>query len=156
MSKIKVIPATKNTNSSDAYAMWTDSDGNVWSVEFEWKIFGNAAQVSGISINAVNHKAPVTARLLRQFPMGQVEEQVRAFNGERHRGIKKDVFRVADPEQPSVSVAEIRQVADFYLQAKKNGTSPHQKIIMELKISYPTASRRIRLARDMGLIPNPK
>ena len=154
MSKIKVIPSNKNASGSDAYAVWTDSKGKVWSVEFEWKIFGNAAQVSGISISAVNHKAPVTARLLRQFPMGQVEEQVRAFNGERHRGIKKDAFRVADPEQPSVSVAEIRKVADFYLQAKKDGVSPHQKIIMELNISYPTASRRIRLARDMGLIPD--
>lgn len=160
MSKIEVIPSNKNTSGSDAYAVWTDSDGNVWSVEFEWKIFGNAAQVSGISINAVNHKrnlkTPITARLLRQFPMGQVEEQVRAFHGERHRGTKKDVFRVADPEQPSVSVAEIRQVADFYFQAKKDGVSPHQTIAIELDVSYPTASRRIRLARDMGLIPNPK
>ena len=156
MSKIKVIPSNKNTSGSDAYAVWTDSDGNVWSVEFEWKIFGNTAQVSGISINAVNHETPITARLLRQFPMGQVEEQVRAFHGERHRGTKKDIFRVADPEQPSVSVAEIRQVADFYFQAKKDGVSPHQKIIIELKISYPTASRRIRLARDMGLIPKSK
>ena len=156
MLEIKASPYKRNTNSPDAHALWTDSDGNVWMVEFEWKIFGNAAQVSGFSINAVDHKAPVTARLLRQFPMGQAEEQLRAFHGERHRGNKKNVFRVADPEQPSVSVAEIQQVADFYFQAQKAGASPHQKIIMELKVSYPTASRRIRLARDMGLIPGPK
>ena len=156
MLEIKASPNRRNTNSPDAHALWTDSDGNVWLVEFEWKISKNSAQVSGFSINAVDHKAPITARLLRQFPMGQAEEQLRAFHGERHRGNKKNVFRVADPEQPSVSVAEIQQVADFYFQAQKAGASPHQKIIMELKVSYPTASRRIRLARDMGLIPNPK
>ncbi len=156
MLEIKASPYKRNTDSPDAHALWTDSEGNVWMVEFEWKIFGNAAQVSGISINAVNHKAPVTARLLRQFPMGQVEEQMRVFNGKRHRGNKKNVFRVADPKQPSITEAEIQQIADFYLQAKKEGTSPHQKIIMELNVSYPTASRRIRLARDMGLIPNSK
>jgi len=156
MLEIKASPYKRNTNGPDAHALWTDSDGNVWMVEFEWKIYGNTAQVSGISINAVKHKAPVTARLLRQFPMGQVEEQVRAFKGKLNRGNKKNVFRVANPEQPSISEAEIRQIADFYLQAKKNGISPHQKIIMELKVSYPTASRRIRLARDMGLIPNTK
>ena len=156
MLEIKASPYKRNTNSPDAHALWTDSEGNVWMVEFKWKIFGNAAQVSGVSINAVKHKAPVTARLLRQFPMGQAEEQVRAFKGELHRGNKKSVFRAANPEQPSISEAEIRQIADLYLQAKKGGTSPHQKIIMELKVSYPTASRRIRLARDMGLIPNTK
>jgi hypothetical protein len=156
MLEIKASPYKRNTNSPDAHALWTDSDGNVWLVEFDWKISNRSARVSGFSINAVDHKAPITARLLRQFPMGQAEEQLRAFHGERRRGNKKDVFRVADPEQPSVSVAEIRQVADFYFQAKKDGISPHQKIIMELKVSYPTASRRIRLARDMGLIPNSK
>ena len=156
MLEIKASPYKSNTGSPDAHALWTDSDGNVWLVEFDWKIFNHSAQVSGFSINAVDHTAPITARLLRQFPMGQAEEQLRAFHGERRRGNKKDVFRVADPEQPSVSVAEIQQVADFYFQAKKDGISPHQKIIMELKVSYPTASRRIRLARDMGLIPNPK
>ena len=156
MLEIKASPYKRNTNSPDAHALWTDSDGNVWLVEFDWKISNRSARVSGFSINAVDHTAPITARLLRQFPMGQAEEQLRAFHGERRRGNKKDVFRVADPEQPSVSVAEIQQVADFYFQAKKDGISPHQKIIMELKVSYPTASRRIRLARDMGLIPNPK
>lgn len=156
MLEIKASPYKRNTNSPDAHALWTDSDGNVWLVEFDWKISNRSARASGFSINAVDHKAPITARLLRQFPMGQAEEQLRAFHGERRRGNKKDVFRVADPEQPSVSVAEIQQVADFYFQAKKDGISPHQKIIMELKVSYPTASRRIRLARDMGLIPNSK
>ena len=87
--------------------------------------------------------------------MGKIEEQVREFHGKRIHGAKKNVFRAADKHQPSVSVAEVQQVADFYFEAQRKGESPHQRIIAELNISYPTASRRIRLARDMGLIPNP-
>jgi hypothetical protein len=152
---IKVHTTSKSKLNPDAYAVWTDRDGKSWSIEFEWKFFKHSAQVSGISISAINHKAPITARLLREFPMGRIEEQVREFHGKRIHGDKKNVFRAADKHQPSVSVAEIQQIANFYFEAQKNGDSPHQKIISELNISYPTASRRIRLARDMGLIPNP-
>jgi hypothetical protein len=152
---IKVHTRSNSKLSPDTYAVWTDRDGNSWSVEFEWKFFKHSAQVSGISINAVNHKAPITARFLREFPMGKIEEQLREFHGKRIHGDKKNVFRAADKHQPSVSVAEIQQVANFYFEAQRNGESPHQRIISELNISYPTASRRIRLARDMGLIPNP-
>ena len=155
MMTIKVHTRSHSKLSPDAYAVWTDRDGNSWSIEFEWKFIGLSAQVSGISINAINHKAPITTRFLRDFPMGKIEDQVREFHGRRMHGEKKNVFRTADKHQPSVSVAVIQQVADFYFEAQRNGESPHQKIISELNISYPTASRRIRLARDMGLIPNP-
>ena len=154
MTNIKIHTSSNSKLSPDAYAVWTDLDGNSWSIEFEWKFFEHSAQVSGISITAINHKSPITARLLREFPMGKIEKQVREYRGKRNHSNKNNVFRVADKHQPSVSVAEVQQVADFYFEAQRNGESPHQRIISELNISYPTASRRIRLAKDMGLIPN--
>ena len=133
---------------------WTDRDGNSWSVRFDWELIEHYAQVCGVSIKAVNHNAPLTARLLRELPLGKLEKQVRALIVENIKSNKKDIFRIADEHQPSVSVAEIKRVADLHAQAMKKGESAHQIIISALDISYPTVSRRIRLAKDMGLITN--
>ena len=133
---------------------WTDQNGNSWSVRFDWELIEHYAQVCGVSIKAVDHDAPLTTRILREIPMGKLEKQVRALIVKNIKSNKKDVFRVADKSQPSVSVAEIKRVADLHAQAMNKGESAHQTILSTLNISYPTASRRIRLAKDMGLITN--
>ena len=133
---------------------WTDRNGDSWSIKFEWEFLEHYTQVSGVSIKAMNHNAPFTSRLLREIPMGTLEKQVRALKAKNIKSNKKDVFRIADEHQPSISVAEIKRVVDLYAQAMKKGESAHQIILSTLDISYPTASRRIRLAKDMGLITN--
>lgn len=133
---------------------WTDRNGNSWSIKFDWEFFEHYTQVCGVSIKAVNHNEPFTSRLLREIPLGKLEKQVRALKAGNIKSNKKDVFRVADEHQPSISVAEIKRVVDLYAQAMKDGESAHQIILSTLDISYPTASRRIRLAKDMGLITN--
>jgi len=135
-------------------ASWTDQNGNSWSIKFDWKFFEHYTQVCGVSIKAINHDEPFTSRLLRELPLGKLEKQVRALNAKNIKGNKKNVFRIADEHQPSISVAEIKRVADLHAQAMGKGESAHQIILSTLGISYPTASRRIRLAKDMGLITN--
>lgn len=48
---------------------------------------------------------------------------------------------------------EVVKAADVYLAAVKADTSPLRAVMDELHLSKPTASRRIRAAKDAGLLP---
>lgn len=48
---------------------------------------------------------------------------------------------------------EIARAASIYRDALADGRLPLKAVMKELNLTKPTASRRIRAARDMGLIP---
>jgi hypothetical protein len=109
---------------------WFDDDGDAWCISLEWSYKDGVAYVSGFSMRAIDHDKPVTARLLREVPFGNIQ--------------KKELVQENSLKETVLSL---------YDEAQADGVSLHGKIMEALGVSYPTASRHIRFARDNNLIP---
>ena len=52
-----------------------------------------------------------------------------------------------------ITPGEVERAASIYRDALEDGRLPLKAVMKELDLTKPTASRRIRAARDLGLIP---
>lgn len=72
---------------------------------------------------------------------------------ERARRRALDSIRSGAVGRPGLTDSEVREVADVYLAAQAAGKRPTAAVMDELGLSRDQANRRVKRARDLGLIP---
>lgn len=143
----------KQSQTNDLVIRWIDGNGASWNVEFEMKTVANVARISGFKIHAMSSKTHLTANHLREIPFGQLSEQ---FLVKARRSLPRSQ---AETLPSSVgagrtsSLAQLRRVAELYVQASQQHENIQTFIAEALDVSSATAARRIRAARKSGLLP---
>ena len=140
-------------NHKDLTVQWNDRQGQTWNVEFELKTVSNVARINGFSIHGTSPKARLTANHLRDIPFGELSEQFLAL---ARRALPKNKLETL-PDSSGLgrtsSLAELRRVAELYVQASQKQVDIQFFIAEALEVSSATAARRIRAARKLGLLP---
>lgn len=149
-------PRAKSELRPDVVVTWTDSQNDQWNVIFEFKVNRNVARVSGFSINAVDHAAPLTAQTLRELPFGELSSKTQILLLQHLPRAQSESLPVSAGGRHSSSRLELRRVAALYLEARKTKRDTQRVVAEALGVSRPTAARRIRAARNAGLLDIPK
>ena len=138
---------------SDFVVQWTDRQGQTWNVEFELKIVSNVARINGFSIHGTSPQARLTANHLRDIPFGELSEQFLALARRALPQYKLETLPDSSGLGRTSSLAELRRVAELYVQASEKQVGIQFFIAEALEVSSATAARRIRAARKLGLLP---
>lgn len=140
-------------NRKDLTVQWKDRQGQTWNVEFELKTLSNVARINGFSIHATSPKARLTANHLREIPFGELSEQFLALARRALPKSKLETLPGSTGLGRTSSLAELRRVAELYVQASLEQVDVQLFIAEALGVSSATAARRIRAARKSGLLP---
>ncbi len=68
-------------------------------------------------------------------------------------GALEEISNALHKAQHATIPGKVERAASIYLEAMEDGRLPLKAVMKELDLTKPTASRRIRAARDLGLIP---
>lgn len=143
---------TRNYRPSDRLVFWTDSDGTTWDVEFELKTVGSVARIHSFRICGKTTDACLTANHLRELPFGQLSEEFLRMAYQFFPKKKAETLPGSAGNRRATSLAELRRVASLYRKALLLRVDTQKFVAKALNTSTPTAARRIRAARDIGLL----
>jgi len=143
-------------NRKDLTVQWKDRQGQTWNVEFELKTVANVARINGFSIHGTSPKARLTANHLREVPFGRLSEEFLDIARLALPKSKVETLPSSSGSGRTSSVAELRRVAELYVQASQKQVDIQFFIAEALDVSSATAARRIRAARESGLLPRRK
>ena len=142
----------RGSRPNDLLVFWTDSDGQKWNIEFQLKTVRNIARIHAFQIRGTTPDARLTANQLREVPFGQLSEEFLALAQRFLPKKKSETLPGSAGGQRATSKAELRLVADLYEQAVSQRVDTQKYVAKGLNVSSPTAARRIRAARDIGLL----
>jgi hypothetical protein len=143
---------TRNPRANDRFVSWTDSDGTAWNVEFELKTVGSVARIHSFRISGTTTDARLTANHLREIPFGQLSEEFLRMAHQFLPQKKSETLPGSAGNRRATSLAELRRVASLYREASSLRVDTQKFVAAALNTSTPTAARRIRAARDIGLL----
>lgn len=146
---------------------WTASDGSRWIVRTGWAEVGGRAECVNIAIESVDDMPrPITTSLLRSVPFASLIEAdaleqagagppaMQAAEGRLFTRGRKVVGPGGSPLPPAEVLAEVaaiyREAWGGQGPARRN---PTQAVAEKLAISRSAAAKRVRRARDAGLLP---
>ena len=135
---------SRGSRPNDLLVFWTDSDGQKWNIEFQLKTVGNIARIHAFQIRGTTPDARLTAN--------QLSEEFLALAQRFLPKKKSETLPGSAGGQRATSKAELRLVADLYEQAVSQRVDTQKYVAKGLNVSSPTAARRIRAARDIGLL----
>jgi len=142
----------KQLNRRDLMVELKDGQGQTWKVEFELKTFSNVSRINGFSIHGTSPQARLTANQLREIPFGELSEQFLTLARRALPKNKLDTLPGSTGLGRTSSLAELRRVAELYVQASLKQVDVQRFIAEALGVSSATAARRIRAARKAGLL----
>lgn len=158
---------------------WTDSAGNDWLYEFDWRVIRGRAVPIGVHLwskkksgGEAEGETPLTATTVREFPTGGTLALDRKINARLQKAFAKALSdpryarerrrRIAAAEQWEESqagkpgpkkygAAHFREVAEVYLDALIGG-KPTLAVAERFVVSKSTAAKWVARARQIGLL----
>lgn len=162
--------------------VWEAPDGSRWRVVTRWADIDGRAECVGLELHAIGD-ARVKSKLLRWFPMSVVEQarQSQASNAERGARMARSGAKVGrltgeeyaaaldeqhkafvtpqgrrllgEDGQPLPTADALAEVARIYRDAWAKRRNPTKAVAEALSLSRSAAAKRVRRARDAGLLP---
>lgn len=165
--------------------LWPDEAAGPWAIRLKWGLVGGRRECVGFGITWVGEAPPevLTARLLREVPLGEIisakradyhealltvnefAELLRDRHGEplpveTHMALTdrlvtemRSVRRGAPGRKPMYGREHYQQVADIYRDAHTKGQPPTKTVAAFFNLSSSAAGKHVAKARSMGLLP---
>jgi hypothetical protein len=142
---------------------WTAPDGSTWSVTIKWAVLGGRAECVGVHIESTDWPPrPMGSQLWRSVPIASLIDrdaywQANTGHAEMDR-VEGPLFtrgrKVVGADGAVLAPAEaLAEVASVYRNAWGRGLNPTQAVAEALSLSRSAAAKRVRRARDAGLLP---
>lgn len=153
---------------------WDDPWGNRWLYTFEWRRVDGRVVNTGLNLWAQDGEQPLTAAVLRRFPIGarmalqrgssaKVEKLIAdaltkpEWKRERSRRLalakKWEESRAGRPGPKKLDAAHFLEVAETYAEAARRTNKPTQAVADRFVISKSAAAKQVARAREMKLLP---
>ena len=124
-------------------------------VIFEWQTIGQRNEVVSIHIKTAKPNSVLTASDIRSIPFSELETMQRQKQLKRPDAVVRGWQLEVDtgPKSgKSLTVAELKIVADLYREARNTGIPTARHIAKQLEISESAVGKRISAARKAGLL----
>lgn len=151
---------------------WIDTAGHAWEVRLEWRRLDTRFEATEVHLKqpagAASHR-PVTREVLKSVPLGEIVKESRAvltewlvklgmaFTDDTLTGATfSDADRFESQRGVRLDSDVLQMVASVYRGAFERGEPVVQAVAEACFISTSAAAKRIRAARDAGLLEEPK
>ena len=136
---------------------WSDSKGREWNVSITTTTINGRKEPVGVHIYS-NESIRLTQSTIRELPFKDFLQDWENFPhdfAQRRSGIT-GAMSVGEPKRSRgssrLSMYELQEVADIYMDAYKNHLPVQETVALTLGIPVSTACKRIAAARKQGLL----
>jgi hypothetical protein len=154
-------------SSQQGLGPWVDGNGNTWHFALHWREIEGRLECVGLELMSESG-TPLTAGLLRTFPLGKATAENRRVGSELHRWLAEHV-EVDRDELTSQARAwaesgsgrgpkgygaeHFAEVAAVYREAIRDSDRPTQAVAERFVVSHSAAAKWVARCRVMGLLP---
>ena len=136
---------------------WSDSKGREWNISIETTIINGRHEPVGMHVFS-DESVRLTQSIIRELPFKDFLQDWENFPhdfAQRRTGIT-GAMSVGEPKRSRgsarLSMYELQEVADIYMDAYKNHLPVQETVALTLGIPVSTACKRIAAARKQGLL----
>jgi len=147
---------------------WEDPARKMWSYKLTWRLVDDRPVCVAVELKSIGDK-PITAALLRTFPIGALMAKSRAKHKDLQRWVAANVperraaaLALAEAWERSKATrsgpkgygaAHFADVATIYRTEAMRGNRPTQAVADRFVVSKSAAAKWVARARAMGLLP---
>ena len=137
---------------------WNDSKGREWNIMIATTNINGRKEPVEMHIYSSNESVRLTQSIIRELPFKDFLQDWENFPhdfAQRRTGIT-GAMSVGEPKRSRgsarLSMYELQEVADIYMDAYKNHLPVQETVALTLGIPVSTACKRIAAARKQGLL----
>lgn len=162
---------------------WADAEGNAWEWTLEWDVLDGRVECVGFRLRAIpfgrspgprpqlapGQVRPLTASVLRQFPLGSTVANARGRQQKMLKRLRRAApghekaidARLAEwerqrsvrPGRKGYGADHYSKVAEIYREAAALGNAPTRAVAEHFVVSKSAAAKWVARARGIGLLP---